>query len=161
MSSKIAIPVMIFLILVLFACTLTNSTTPLAPPTNTASILAVATSTSTLPAATAALVPSITPAPMASATAAASDTPAPTASDTMAPVPFPASSNYIDDRSTPSQVIVSLYNAINRQEYLRAYNYWINPATLLGNFNSYANGFQDTASVDLVFGQITGDPGMS
>jgi hypothetical protein len=71
------------------------------------------------------------------------------------------SSKYVDDRSTPSQVIVSLYNAINRKEYLRAYSYWNDPASTLGSFSSYANGYQDTASVDLVFGQITGDPGMS
>jgi hypothetical protein len=67
--------------------------------------------------------------------------------------------NYIDDRSTPSQVIVSLYNAINRQEYLRAYNYWINPSTSQGSFTTFANGYKNTASVDLVFGQITGDAG--
>jgi len=77
------------------------------------------------------------------------------------PVPNQASGSYIDDRSMPSQVIVSLYNAINRQEYLRAYNYWMIPATSLGSFPAYAAGYQDTASVTLVFGQISGDAGMS
>jgi hypothetical protein len=52
-----------------------------------------------------------------------------------------------------------LFNAINRQEYSRAYSYWTNPSTTLGNFDAYANGYQDTASVNLVFGQITGDAG--
>jgi hypothetical protein len=69
--------------------------------------------------------------------------------------------NYIDDRSTPSQVIVSFYNAIDRKEYSRAYGYWSDPATSLGSFTSWSNGYGDTASVGLVFGQITGDPGMS
>ncbi|MGB8214131.1 MAG: hypothetical protein WCE68_11280 [Anaerolineales bacterium] len=117
-----------------------------------------------LPTDTTILTPSTTPAPVASATMAPSATlapsatPAAVATDTAAPIPMPA--NYIDDRSTPSQVIVSLYNAINRQEYLRAYNYWTNPASSLGSFPAYANGFQNTASVDLVFGQISGDAGM-
>ncbi len=31
---------------------------------------------------------------------------------------------YLDDRSTPIQVLKSYYNAINRQEYVRAYSYW-------------------------------------
>ena len=35
------------------------------------------------------------------------------------------------------------------------------PATSLGSFSAYANGYKDTASVALVFGQITGDAGMS
>jgi hypothetical protein len=58
-------------------------------------------------------------------------------------------------------VIVSFYNAVNRKEYLRAYSYYADPATTLGSYTSFANGYSDTASVDLVFGQITGDPGMS
>jgi hypothetical protein len=69
--------------------------------------------------------------------------------------------NYIDDRSAPSQVIVSFYNAISRQEYSRAYSYYSDPATTLGSFTAFANGYQNTVSVNLVFGQITGDPGMS
>jgi len=73
----------------------------------------------------------------------------------------PGLTNYIDDRSTPSQVIVSFYNAIDRKEYSRAYGYWADPATSLGSFNSWVNGYGDTASVKLVFGQLTGDPGMS
>jgi hypothetical protein len=99
----------------------------------------------TLPAATATLAPGSTSVPTATNPSAVNQTLA----------------NYIDDRSTPSQVIVSFYNAINRQEYLRAYNYWADPATSLGSFTSWANGYGDTASVDLVFGQFTGDPGMS
>jgi hypothetical protein len=58
-------------------------------------------------------------------------------------------------------VIVSFYNAVNRKEYLRAYSYYVDPATTLGSYTSFASGYSATASVDLVFGQITGDPGMS
>ncbi|HVY51583.1 MAG TPA: hypothetical protein VHA07_08475, partial [Devosia sp.] len=31
---------------------------------------------------------------------------------------------YLDDRSTPEAVIASFYNAINRQEYARAWSYY-------------------------------------
>ena len=79
----------------------------------------------------------------------------------MPPISTPATTNYIDDRSTPSQVIVSFYNAINRQEYSRAYGYYSDPTTTLGSFTTFANGYQATVSVNLVFGQITGDAGMS
>jgi len=113
--------------------------------------------TDNLATATTALARSNTPAPAAMATPAPSNTLAPFATNTAAPnqvIP-----KYIDDRSTPSQVIVSLYNAINRQEYLRAYNYWVNPSSSQGSFESFANGYKDTASVNLVFGQITGGAG--
>ena len=90
--------------------------------------------------------PSNTPLPVAS-------TPSPTTNQAIPP--------YTDDRSTPSQVIVSFYNAIERQEYLRAYSYYSDPATSLGSLSSFINGYQNTLSVELVFGAITGDPGMS
>ena len=133
-----------------------TSTMPLAPsasdtplPSSTA-----AAPTNPLPATTVPPAPSNTPVPAATATPYPSNTPVPAGANSLL-------GNYIDDRSTPSQVIVSFYNAINRREYLRAYNYWADPATSLGSFTSWANGYSDTASVDLVFGPITGDPGMS
>jgi hypothetical protein len=107
--------------------------------------------------ATATLAPSNTPLPAATATLAPSNTPVPAATNTA--VPNPTTPNYIDDRSTASQVIVSLYNAINRREYARAYDYWTNPSTTLGNLTTYANGYQNTASVVLAFGQITSGNG--
>ncbi len=73
-------------------------------------------------------------------------------------LPIPAV-DYIDDRSTPSQVIVSYYNALNRGEYLRAYNYWVNPSGTLGSFTKFASGYKDTGRVDLVFGSITSNVG--
>jgi hypothetical protein len=113
--------------------------------------------TDTLIAATATFSPSNTPVPTATLTTTPSNTPAPIDFNTTVPNPIPP--DYIDDRSTPSQVIVSLYNAINRQEYLRAYNYWNNPSTSQGGFDAFANGYKNTVSVSLVFGQITGDAG--
>jgi len=154
MSSKFFM-FMLFFALVILACNFTA--TPALIPTNTASAITAAASTSIPTATNTPLVPSATPMP----TIAHSDTLAATATNPVVPVPVLASNNYIDDRSMPSQVIVSLYNAINRHEYLRAYSYWTDPATSLGDFSAYAAGYQATASVDLVFGQITGDAGMS
>ncbi len=101
------------------------------------------------------VAPSDTPA--SPATSAPTQTPAPVSTNTS--VPNPSTPNYVDNRSTASQVIVSLYNAINRQEYSRAYGYWTTPATTLGNFTTYANGYSNTALVNLAFGQITSDTG--
>jgi len=100
-------------------------------------------------------------APAATDTLTSSATPAPTAVSAATPEPETNTTNYMDDRSNPSQVIVSYYNAIDRQEYLRAYDYWTSPSNSLGDFTTFANGYKDTASVELVFGQITGDAGMS
>ena len=86
-------------------------------------------------------------------TAAAAFTPQPTM-PTTAVLPIPAE-NYLDDRSTPSQVIVSYYNALNRGEYLRAYDYWINPSGTQGSFSKFVSGYRYTSRVDLVFGSIT------
>jgi len=96
-----------------------------------------------------------TSSPAASPTAAI--TPIPTLP--LAVVPPSPIQNYIDDRSTPSQVIVSYYNALNRQEYLRAYNYWLNPTGTQGSFTRFVSGYKDTARVDLVFGSITSGVG--
>jgi hypothetical protein len=148
MVNKTVFPILIIVILALSACSPATPATPtaistvLAPTSTPTATNAILEPTATLVAATPTLVPSDTPNPGSIST-------------------VPASSTYIDDRSTPSQVIVSFYNAINRQEYLRAYSYWADPATSLGSFTSFANGYADTVSVDLVFGQITGDPGMS
>jgi hypothetical protein len=68
-------------------------------------------------------------------------------------VSFPyAAGTYIDDRSTPWEVIVSLFNAVSSKQYSRAYGYWNNPAV---SFSDYAAGYKDTGTVNLVFGQIT------
>ncbi len=57
---------------------------------------------------------------------------------------------YLDDRSTPESLLRSLYNAINRAEYARAYSYFSpSPAS---DLESYAHGYQDTERVDLLVG---------
>jgi hypothetical protein len=155
---KIRSPFISFLLMLAFAlsaCVPSITGTPSVPPTNTSAgttPTAIPTESSqtplpTFPAPTDTLIPTSPPAPTATAIGS-------TPTD-------PSATYYIDDRSTPSQVIVSFYNAINRKEYSRAYGYYGNPATTLGSFTSWANGYQTTASVSLVFGQISGDAGMS
>lgn len=67
--------------------------------------------------------------------------------------------SYLDDRSTPTGLLQSYFNAIDRREYLRAYSYWRDPATTLGSFDKFQKGYENTTSVELTFGQIGGDAG--
>lgn len=57
---------------------------------------------------------------------------------------------YLDDRSEPETLIRSLYNAISRKEYSRAWSYFSEkPAESL---DVYAEGYADTASVRVAVG---------
>lgn len=57
---------------------------------------------------------------------------------------------YRDDRSTPSAVVLSLYDAINRQQYLRAYSYFAEDR--IGDYTTFKVGYADTDHVDLRLG---------
>ncbi|MEO8242310.1 MAG: hypothetical protein ABI832_08345 [bacterium] len=63
--------------------------------------------------------------------------------------------DYSDNRSTPADVVTSLYNAINRHEYLRGYSYFRDGA--IPDFQAFETGYQDTDHVDLRMGEVTGD----
>jgi len=65
---------------------------------------------------------------------------------------------YIDDRSDPAAVLRSLFNAINRHEYLRAYSYW-KDSSPVGSFQTFEAGYANTATVELVTGTATSDVG--
>jgi hypothetical protein len=65
---------------------------------------------------------------------------------------------YIDDRSDPAAVLRSLFNAINRHEYLRAYSYW-KEGSGVGAFEDFEAGYAGTATVALETGEVTGDAG--
>lgn len=62
-------------------------------------------------------------------------------------------SAFVDDRSNPPALVRSLYNAINRNEYARAWDYFgeDKPAA---NLEAFAAGYSQTAEVEVV----TGDP---
>ena len=72
-----------------------------------------------------------------------------------------AQAAYLDDRSTPTGLIQSLFNAINRKEYLRAYSYWENAgnSSNVPPFSQFEQGYQDTATVDVTIGVVGGDVG--
>lgn len=53
-----------------------------------------------------------------------------------------------DDRQDPVSVLASYYNAVNRKEYARAYDYWETPPNR--SYEEFVQGYADTASVLLV-----------
>ncbi|GAB1582005.1 hypothetical protein [Phyllobacterium phragmitis] len=61
-------------------------------------------------------------------------------------------SGYLDDRSSPEALIRSYYNAINRQEYARAYSYYSEEGRE-PDFEKYAKGYENTKSVTIALGK--------
>ncbi len=61
-------------------------------------------------------------------------------------VPAPAETSYAE-RNTPVDLLASYYNAIDRQEYQRAYGYWETPPS---PYDQFVQGYADTASVQLI-----------
>ena len=61
---------------------------------------------------------------------------------------------YLDDRSDAAAVVRSLYNAINRHEYARAWDYFgeTKPA---GDFSAFAKGYEDTEKVEVETGAVS------
>lgn len=66
---------------------------------------------------------------------------------------------YLDDRSSPVQVLKSYYNAINRKEYVRAYYYWMQKGTSATSqpptYPQFEAGYADTAAVQLTTGKVS------
>jgi len=58
---------------------------------------------------------------------------------------------YLDDRSTAAALVRSFYNAVNRQEYARAYTYF-GPNKPPESYPAFAKGYADTAAVSVVTG---------
>ncbi len=59
--------------------------------------------------------------------------------------------DYQDDRSTPRSVVESLYNAIARHEYLRAWSYFRDEPGR-PSLENFAKGYEDTSSVRVRIG---------
>lgn len=66
-----------------------------------------------------------------------------------------AAPRYLDDRSTPEQVLESFYNAVNRREYARAWSYFGTPP--VKDFAAFAKGFADTEDVQLTLGAVSSE----
>jgi hypothetical protein len=67
-----------------------------------------------------------------------------------------AEAPYVDDRSDAEAVIRSLYSAINRQEFARAWNYFgdTKPAK---DFDAFVKGYDGTEKVDVKTGGVSED----
>lgn len=63
---------------------------------------------------------------------------------------------YRDDRSDAAALIGSLYNAIDRQEYARAWGYFDDPKPA-ASFEAFAQGYAGTAGVELRTGASVSD----
>lgn len=63
--------------------------------------------------------------------------------------------DYLDDRSTAEAVVSSYYNAIDRQEYARAYSYFGEAAET--DYSTWKAGYSDTKSVEVSFGQVASE----
>jgi hypothetical protein len=68
----------------------------------------------------------------------------------LAETPLP---DYSDNRSSAADIVLSYYNAVNRNEYLRAYSYYTDGA--LGLFSMFEAGYADTAHVAVKLGEVT------
>jgi hypothetical protein len=73
--------------------------------------------------------------------------------DPLPGAPESGSAYYIDDRGGPLEVLQSLFNALNRREYARAYDYWENQAAL-GSFADYQQGYAATQSIQWAWGAV-------
>jgi hypothetical protein len=63
---------------------------------------------------------------------------------------------YLDDRSTAEAVISSFYNAIDRQEYARAWSYY-EDGQGVPKFKAFVDGYQATKSVAATLGKTAED----
>ncbi|MBO0903245.1 hypothetical protein [Jiella sonneratiae] len=68
----------------------------------------------------------------------------------------PAPDDYTDDRSNAEALIRSLYNAIDRHEYLRAWSYFADDSGR-PDFPAFEKGYETTAGVRLKLGEPTSD----
>jgi hypothetical protein len=68
------------------------------------------------------------------------------------PASAEAETPYIDNRSSAELLVRSLYNAIDRKEYARAWSYFANPPS--SSFAAYADGYATTESIELEVGKV-------
>ncbi len=135
------------------------TTTALFLPTQAPSDTAIS-ATSTLPPVITATSQPATETPEATAQPA-TETPEATTAPQATATQSPGSGSiggqppYVDNRSTGSDLITALENAINRKEYVRAYSYWESNAANLPSYSQFAQGYAATDSVQLTIGAVT------
>ncbi len=64
----------------------------------------------------------------------------------------------MDNRSDAVDLLISFFNALNRQEYDRAYSYW-EPGSPVGTFPAFQAGYANTQSIIVTTGAEGGDAG--
>lgn len=69
-------------------------------------------------------------------------------------VSFAQEPAYSDDRSDGAALVRSLYNAIARKEYARAYSYFSDKSQL-ARYQDFAGGYADTVEVEVKTGTVT------
>lgn len=67
-----------------------------------------------------------------------------------------AEAPYLDDRSDPAAVVRSLYNAVSRQEYARAWDYF-GDAKPAKDFDAFVKGYAETGRVDVETGAVSSE----
>lgn len=89
-------------------------------------------------------------APVVADSSAIPTTPPQTANATASPAAIaaaPSQTQGYEVLTSPVDLIASYYDAINREEYERAYSYWQQPPL---DYDSFAGGYADTASVQVI-----------
>lgn len=62
--------------------------------------------------------------------------------------------NFVDNRSGVVEIVSSYLNAINLKQYVRAYSYFAAPEDFPGNFDRFQEGYKNTESTEVEFGQV-------
>lgn len=75
---------------------------------------------------------------------------------TASPALAQGADDYLDDRSTAEAVVSSYYNAINRQEYARAYAYF-GQGNEPSNYAQWKAGYANTQAVTVQFANVVPD----
>lgn len=63
---------------------------------------------------------------------------------------------YLDDRSSAETLVRSLYNALNRKEYLRAWSYFAGTAKPAA-YEAFAEGYADTGTIRVRTGEAVNE----
>ncbi len=69
---------------------------------------------------------------------------------------FAAETSYIDDRSSATALVNSLYNAVNRHEYARAWDYF-GETKPSADFNSFAAGYEAIERIEIMTGNVASE----
>lgn len=102
----------------------------------------------TSPRATTALSPTVVVLPTAPVPPSPTETPTMASALPTAPPTVPPDAETeppYDDSGGPVRLLASYFNAVNRQEYLRAWEYWENPPN--PSYEDFVQGYAETASV--------------